>query len=412
MQFHGPQGVFGGVGGPRGGREIPVVHVQQQPSKPGGNSPAGTPRAGTPSGSAREIPIRMERSDSPRSASGLRGGSQTPPRAATPGRQQPQPGWSSHVFPQDPGQQQPAQFPTYPRQPEPTAQHEQPRFTYTSGPATRPDTYFTPAGRSQQTFQTEPQQLPKFPNTAGNMGNASSNVNSGQSWQAPAFQQPPTSYGQQAPATVQPEISNRGISNSTDLHNEHKQEDTTPVKVPQDHPGAAKPNLLSPGEGGSTPQRGRSPSPGPPLPPLERAQNIVKEAQGLQQRVESFTGHKADKEYIYLEEMLTRLLIKLDNIDSEGREDIRSARRQGVKIVQATLDQLELKAFANETNVPSEHGEPMQMDSGESKGMHDLGNKGSWAEEQMQTQSDGGSGPNRNAPVRVKDLVLDSEISC
>ena len=48
--------------------------------------------------------------------------------------------------------------------------------------------------------------------------------------------------------------------------------------------------------------------------------------------------------------MLTRLLLKLDSIDSEGKEEIRAVRRKAVKTVNASIDILELKALANETD--------------------------------------------------------------
>ena len=82
---------------------------------------------------------------------------------------------------------------------------------------------------------------------------------------------------------------------------------------------------------------------------MEQLEAITKEAEELQQKVNAFSGSKTDKEYIYMDEMLTRLLIKLDNIDSEGKEEIRNARRKAVKSVQASLDLLELKAMASGT---------------------------------------------------------------
>jgi hypothetical protein len=95
----------------------------------------------------------------------------------------------------------------------------------------------------------------------------------------------------------------------------------------------------------------RAPSP-TKLSPLELVQNILKEAEEVQQQVNSFSGTKGDKTYLYLEEILTRLLIKLDNIDSEGKEEIRNTRRQAVRTVQSSIDQLELKAFANDQPLP------------------------------------------------------------
>jgi len=74
-------------------------------------------------------------------------------------------------------------------------------------------------------------------------------------------------------------------------------------------------------------------------------QEVINEVPDLEKAVAEFTGSKGDKRFKYLEEMLTRLLIRLDRINSEGNEDIRVMRRDAVKLVQCTLDQLELKGI-------------------------------------------------------------------
>jgi hypothetical protein len=79
---------------------------------------------------------------------------------------------------------------------------------------------------------------------------------------------------------------------------------------------------------------------------VEALRKLVYEANGLQASVEQFTGSKGSKEYSYIEEMLTQLLIKLDKIDSNGEEKIRMMRRDTVRNVQSLIDQLELKAMA------------------------------------------------------------------
>ncbi|ESO09002.1 hypothetical protein HELRODRAFT_190684 [Helobdella robusta] len=91
-------------------------------------------------------------------------------------------------------------------------------------------------------------------------------------------------------------------------------------------------------------KRGRSPSPAPPnLTALEVIQMIVDEVNQRRPAVEAFSGPKTDKNYIVQEEMLTRLLIKLDRIDSEGKDEIRKARKDAVVSVQTLLDTLESK---------------------------------------------------------------------
>lgn len=55
-------------------------------------------------------------------------------------------------------------------------------------------------------------------------------------------------------------------------------------------------------------------------------------------------GSRQDKEYMYLDEMLTRELIKLDDIETEGRENVRQARKNAIKSIQDTISLLETKA--------------------------------------------------------------------
>ncbi|KYQ49659.1 BAG domain-containing protein Samui [Trachymyrmex zeteki] len=61
-------------------------------------------------------------------------------------------------------------------------------------------------------------------------------------------------------------------------------------------------------------------------------------------------GSRQDKEYMYLDEMLTRELIKLDDIETEGRENVRQARKNAIKSIQDTIGLLETKTpFAGTT---------------------------------------------------------------
>ncbi|GAB0094007.1 hypothetical protein DMENIID0001_092080 [Sergentomyia squamirostris] len=86
----------------------------------------------------------------------------------------------------------------------------------------------------------------------------------------------------------------------------------------------------------------------PPTPSAEsiaKIQQIQKEVLELMFRVEAFQGNsRADKEYLFLDEMLTRNLLKLDTIDTQGNESIRLARREAIKCIQASLSVLEAKA--------------------------------------------------------------------
>lgn len=78
--------------------------------------------------------------------------------------------------------------------------------------------------------------------------------------------------------------------------------------------------------------------------------SIRKDAESYHAKIEAFTSVKDSRDYKYLEEMMERNLCKLDNIDANGDDNIRTQRKEVVKYIQQSLDQLELKAFANETD--------------------------------------------------------------
>lgn len=68
----------------------------------------------------------------------------------------------------------------------------------------------------------------------------------------------------------------------------------------------------------------------------------------LMSYVENFRGTRKDREYLYLDEMLTRNLIKLDNVETEGKENIRLARKEAIKCIQTCISNLEARAQAKE----------------------------------------------------------------
>ncbi|XP_045057415.2 BAG family molecular chaperone regulator 5 [Desmodus rotundus] len=58
----------------------------------------------------------------------------------------------------------------------------------------------------------------------------------------------------------------------------------------------------------------------------------------------SFDGNRTDKNYIRLEELLTKQLLALDAVDPQGEEKCKAARKQAVKLAQSTLSYLDLKS--------------------------------------------------------------------
>ncbi|XP_014288591.1 BAG domain-containing protein Samui isoform X2 [Halyomorpha halys] len=94
------------------------------------------------------------------------------------------------------------------------------------------------------------------------------------------------------------------------------------------------------------PQPQQAPTHPPSKPdPLTQVADILKEVEELSSRVNEWKGtSRSEKEYIYLDEMLTRNLLKLDNIETEGREEVRTARKDVIRRIQAAISILESKS--------------------------------------------------------------------
>ncbi|XP_066468390.1 BAG family molecular chaperone regulator 5 [Tiliqua scincoides] len=71
--------------------------------------------------------------------------------------------------------------------------------------------------------------------------------------------------------------------------------------------------------------------------------NILGDVSQIQQEVLSFDGNRTDKNYMRLEELLTKQLLALDAIDPQGDECSKAARKQAVKLSQNILYYLDMK---------------------------------------------------------------------
>lgn len=80
-------------------------------------------------------------------------------------------------------------------------------------------------------------------------------------------------------------------------------------------------------------------------PGLAKVQQVMARVQLFQEDVDEFVGRKTDKSYRCLEELLTKELLELDSVETQGQENVRQARKEAVQRIQAILDQLEKKAF-------------------------------------------------------------------
>ncbi|XP_067847839.1 BAG family molecular chaperone regulator 5 [Heptranchias perlo] len=63
----------------------------------------------------------------------------------------------------------------------------------------------------------------------------------------------------------------------------------------------------------------------------------------LQRQVLSFDGDRTDKNYMRLEEMLTKQLLALDAVETQGNDGAKVARKQAVKFAQNILNYLDMK---------------------------------------------------------------------
>lgn len=115
----------------------------------------------------------------------------------------------------------------------------------------------------------------------------------------------------------------------------------------------------------------------PPPPsandPISKIQKIQRDVLQIFDQVEKFQGNKEgkkDKTYMYLDEMLTQNLLKLDSIDAEDQPQIKSARKEAIKSINHCIAVLEAKAEAagaaanDTTNEPSNNVEHQQVPNG------------------------------------------------
>lgn len=141
-----------------------------------------------------------------------------------------------------------------------------------------------------------------------------------------------------------PEWHHQGFAQPPQQQKFYQQEQHPQYQQPPQQPAQPPPQ----------PQKSKSqekvPPPQPPKVsnnPIDIIQAIQKDVSELMNQVEKFNGFPRDKQYLYLDEMLTRNLIKLDNIDPQGQENIRAARKEAIKCIEKCIAILEAKAAAN-----------------------------------------------------------------
>uniref|UniRef100_A0A8C4WZA2 BAG family molecular chaperone regulator 5 n=1 Tax=Eptatretus burgeri TaxID=7764 RepID=A0A8C4WZA2_EPTBU len=71
---------------------------------------------------------------------------------------------------------------------------------------------------------------------------------------------------------------------------------------------------------------------------------VLQQLCGLQRQVLSFSGRHGDKDYLFLEELLTTQLLALDAVETHGDRSARDVRRSAVTTAQGMLSYLDLKS--------------------------------------------------------------------
>ena len=79
-------------------------------------------------------------------------------------------------------------------------------------------------------------------------------------------------------------------------------------------------------------------------PTLSKLQKLKDECKEIQEKIRLFKGADADKEYKYLDEICTRHMLALDEIDSGGSENIRKMRKDVILLIEACVNILEERA--------------------------------------------------------------------
>lgn len=209
-----------------------------------------------------------------------------------------------------------------------------------------------PSGGHQQQFgtQTTPpvqgqyhaQQQPQFKTYYAPQ--QQTNPHQKQQSPAPAPQTPGGSYIRTIPIFVEgrtepiinahKEIPNQSAPSSGQ---NQAQAETQPTFAPQQHrPTPLNTQSQQPQPDHQGPVEGSAAAGLPPQTPhtldsINKIQDIQRDVLELMAKVEQFKGTRQEKEYVYLDEMLTRNLLKLDTIDTNGKDSIRLARKEAIK---------------------------------------------------------------------------------
>jgi len=75
--------------------------------------------------------------------------------------------------------------------------------------------------------------------------------------------------------------------------------------------------------------------------PMSIIQGILEEAEKYENEIDNFTGEYQDKKYRYLDEYLTRCMLKLDSIETNGDPNLKQARKNALIYINKVISKLE-----------------------------------------------------------------------
>ncbi|XP_069774154.1 BAG family molecular chaperone regulator 4-like isoform X2 [Narcine bancroftii] len=79
----------------------------------------------------------------------------------------------------------------------------------------------------------------------------------------------------------------------------------------------------------------------PVHPGQVKVEQVLNNVQQLEAEVNQFDGKRGDKTYRLLEELLTKELLEVDSVETNGQEHIRQVRKEAVHKIQGVLEKLE-----------------------------------------------------------------------
>ncbi|KAF9823274.1 hypothetical protein SFRURICE_019083 [Spodoptera frugiperda] len=163
------------------------------------------------------------------------------------------------------------------------------------------------------------------------------------------------------------------------------------------------------------PQREQTPPQPKPQPtandPITQILRIQTDVLNLMTEVENFGGTKNDKKYLFLDEMLTRNLIKLDTIETEGKENIRQARKEAIKCIQKCIAVLEAKAESNAgvKNEPQPSDVEMKEENTEAQQAAEQVTENGEVEMKEATKEDGQQQAQTEQPAQVAPAAQEAQ---